>query len=79
MTTMAERNVTQKPKAIPAKIEKRIAELVQLEEFDAGDVAHCRAAYWSARDDWHQILVDCYAAAQQRQQRAAPAAGKGAR
>jgi hypothetical protein len=76
---MGERNVTKKPQPLPAKIESRIAELVQFEEFDAGDVAHCRAAYWGARNDWHKILIDCYEAAQQRQQRAAPVALVGAR
>jgi hypothetical protein len=63
---MDERNVTQKPQPLPEKIENRIAELVHLEEFGAGDVAHCRAAYWGARNDWHKILVDCYASARER-------------
>jgi hypothetical protein len=29
-------------------------------------VRHCRASYWDARDDWHKILIDCYAAAMDR-------------
>jgi len=63
---MAERNVTETARPLPQKIERRLAELVQMEEFDAGDVAHCRAAYWSAREDWHQILIDCFERASQR-------------
>lgn len=64
MTTMAERNMTQKP--LPPKIEGRLRELVQMGEFDQGDIAHCHRAYWSARDDWHKILIDCYDMAKQR-------------
>lgn len=60
MTTMGERNVTEKPAPLPQKIERRLAELVQLGEFDQGDVRHCRTSYWSARDDWHKILIDCH-------------------
>lgn len=60
MTTMAERNVTEKARALPHKIERRMADLVQMGEFDQLDVAHCRRTYWSARDDWHQILIGCY-------------------
>lgn len=47
-------------KPLPPKIEKRLAELVGMGEFDQGDVHHCRTSYWSARDDWHKILVDCH-------------------
>ena len=47
-------------KPLPQKIERRLAELVDMGEFDQGDVKHCRATYWSARDDWHTILVDCH-------------------
>ena len=62
-------------KPLPPKIEKRLAELVGMGEFDQGDVHHCRTSYWSARDDWHKILVDCHDAALQRlQESAAPAA-----
>lgn len=53
-------------RALPHKIELRMNELVQMGEFDQLDVAHCRRTYWSARADWHQILIDCYATAQQR-------------
>ena len=60
MTTMAERNVTEKPQPLPPKIERRLAELVQMGEFDQGDVRHCRTSYWAARDDWHKILIDCH-------------------
>jgi len=68
MTTMAQRKVTETQRALPPKIEKRLADLAQLGEFDQGDVNHCRRSYWGARDDWHQILIDCYAAALARQQ-----------
>lgn len=53
-------------KPLPPKIEKRLADLVGMGEFDQGDVHHCRTSYWSARDDWHKILVDCHDAAQRR-------------
>lgn len=66
MTTMAERNVNEKQRALPGKIEQRLADLVQMGEFDQGDVNHCRASYWAARDDWHKILIDCYEAARKR-------------
>ena len=65
---MAKTNVPDQRQQLPPKIEARLADLVGMEEFDQGDVAHCRATYWSARDDWHTILIDCYAAAVQRQQ-----------
>jgi hypothetical protein len=68
MTTMGERKVTEKQQPLPPKIERRLADLVQLEEFDQGDVRHCRCSYWGARDAWHQILIDCYAVALARQQ-----------
>lgn len=55
--------MTQKRIELPSKIENRLAELGEMGEFDGADVAHCRATYWSARADWHTILVDCYAAA----------------
>jgi hypothetical protein len=35
-------------------------------EFDQGDLAHCRRSYWTARADWHKILIDCYNAALER-------------
>jgi len=60
MTTMAERNVNEKLQPLPPKVERRLAELVQMGEFDQGDVRHCRTSYWSARDDWHKILIDCH-------------------
>jgi len=63
MMSMDERNVT---KPLPPKIEKRLAELVQMGEFDRGDVNHCRSSYWSARNDWHTILIDCYDEAARR-------------
>lgn len=64
---MGERNVNEKPRALPQKIEQRLADLVQLGEFDQGDVQHCRRSYWGARDDWHQILIACYDSALARQ------------
>jgi hypothetical protein len=68
MTTMAERNVNEKTQPLPQKIEIRLAELVQMGEFDRGDVAHCRTSYWAAREDWHRILIDCYDTALERLQ-----------
>ena len=49
-----------KPKPLPPKIEQRLAELLRLGEFDQGEVAWCRRAYWGARDDWHTTLINCY-------------------
>lgn len=60
---MGDRNVSVERCALPEKIEKRLDTLVQMGEFDQGDVQHCRHSYWSARDDWHKILIDCYQAA----------------
>jgi hypothetical protein len=68
MTTMGERKVNENQRALPGKIEQRLADLVGLGEFDQGDVHHCRTSYWAARDDWHKILVDCYDTALARQQ-----------
>ncbi|MEX5744673.1 hypothetical protein [Massilia sp. X63] len=56
--------MNQKP--LPPKIEGRLAELRNMGEFDQGDVSHCRRTYWSAREDWHKILIDCYDMAKQR-------------
>lgn len=64
MTTMANENVNEKP--LPAKIEKRLAELTEMGEFDQGDERHCRRTYWDAREDWHKILIDCYEMALRR-------------
>lgn len=66
---MAGRNVNAAPRALPPKIEKRLADLVSMNEFDQRDVRHCRASYWGARDDWHKILIDCYDEAMRRQAR----------
>jgi hypothetical protein len=70
---MAETNANEKLKQyaesayeLPPRIEQRLADLVQLGEFDQGDVEHCRRDYWGARGDWHTILIDCYHQAQQR-------------
>lgn len=51
---------------LPAKIEALLAELVRMEEFNQGDLAHCRATHWSARHDWHKILIDCYSVGTRR-------------
>lgn len=61
---MGKTNVIDKP--LPAKIEKRLADLVGMGEFGQDDVAHCRRTYWTAREDWHQILIDCYEMAKTR-------------
>lgn len=67
MTTMAIENVTNKPRPLPLKIEHRLAELLRLGEFDRDEVAWCRRTYWSARDDWHTTLINCYQVALARQ------------
>ena len=51
---------------IPEKIEKRLMELLKMEEFDMQEVELCRATYWSARSDWHITLVNCYDSAIER-------------
>ncbi|WP_426195067.1 hypothetical protein [Massilia sp. DWR3-1-1] len=60
---MGERKVNQ---PLPEKIERRLAELLALDEFDEGEVTWCRRSYWDARDDWHKILVACYDMTQRR-------------
>lgn len=71
---MAKTNVNDQHQPLPEKIERRLAELLSMGEFDQGDMAHCRRTYWAARADWHKILVDCHdaAIARQRAARAAP-------
>lgn len=68
---MAKTNVNFQHQPLPEKIERRIAELIEMGEFDQQDVDHCRSTYWAARGVWHEILVACYETALQRQQRAA--------
>ena len=63
MTTMGGRKVNQ---PLPEKIEHRLTELLALGEFDEGEATWCRRSYWSARDDWHKILVACHDMAQRR-------------
>ena len=63
---MAKTNVTASTPALPTKIEKRLADLQQMGEFDQGEVEWCRRDYWSARSDWHTILVACFEQAQRR-------------
>lgn len=63
---MAKTNVTPSTPPLPAKIEKRLADLQQMGEFDQREVEWCRRAYWSARSDWHVILVACFEQAQRR-------------
>lgn len=63
---MDKRKASAAPRQLPPKIEARLAELRQMGEFDASEVRWCRATYWAARDDWHQILVACYEQATQR-------------
>lgn len=63
---MDKRNASPGTRALPAKIEARLAELLQMGEFDANEVSWCRATYWAARDDWHQILIACYDQAKKR-------------
>jgi hypothetical protein len=64
---MAKTNANDQHQALPQKIERRLAELLSMGEFDQGDLAHCRGSYWTARADWHKILIDCYDAALARQ------------
>lgn len=67
---MAKTNANDQHQALPQKIEQRLDELLSMGEFDQGDVAHCRCSYWSARADWHKILVDCHDATLARQRAA---------
>lgn len=53
-------------KALPERVEKRLADLVEMEEFDMEEVGYCRQTYWEDRDGWHQTLVNCFDRAQQR-------------
>ncbi len=63
---MDKSNAAPARRQLPPKIEARLNELLRMGEFDDEEVRWCRAAYWSARDDWHQILIACYAQAQAR-------------
>lgn len=58
---------------LPPKIEKRLADLVAMGEFNLTEVEECRRGYWNARDEWHTILINCYDRAQKRQAAAPPA------
>lgn len=53
-------------KPLPERVEKRLADLVEMQEFDAEEVECCRQTYWDDRDGWHSILIGCYDRAQQR-------------
>lgn len=46
--------------ALPEKIEARLAELVQMKEFNVAEVEECRRTYWARRAEWHTILVNCH-------------------
>ncbi len=52
--------------SLPAKIESRLMELVQMKEFNGDEVALCRRTYWQRRPEWHAILVNCHNAALKR-------------
>ena len=60
---MAKTNAIPVQQPLPTKIETRLADLLALGEFDLAEVTWCRRAYWAARADWHQILIDCHARA----------------
>lgn len=53
-------------KALPAKVEKRLSDLLEMEEFDMEEVRCCRQTYWEDRDGWHSILINTYERALQR-------------
>lgn len=53
-------------KDLPPKIEKRLGDLVEMEEFDMEEVRCCRQTYWEDRDTWHQTLINCFERAQER-------------
>lgn len=55
-----------KLRPLPAKIEKRLADLVGMGEFDSSEVEHCRETYWDDRDGWHQVLIHTYDRAKER-------------
>lgn len=52
--------VQKNTEALPAKIESRLAELVQMKEFNLAEVDECRRTYWARRGEWHTILVNCH-------------------
>lgn len=58
--------VQKNTKALPAKIENRLTELVKMKEFNVAEVALCRRTYWERRAEWHAILVNCHNAALKR-------------
>ncbi|CAB3861153.1 hypothetical protein EUC41_31105 [Achromobacter denitrificans] len=52
--------------ALPAKIESRLMELLQMGEFNLSEVEECRRTYWARRGEWHTILVNCHNRALER-------------
>ena len=52
--------VQKNTEALPVKIENRLMELVQMKEFNLGEVEECRRTYWVHRAEWHTILVNCH-------------------
>lgn len=52
--------VQKNAEALPAKIENRLMELVQMKEFNLVEVEECRRTYWARRGEWHTILVNCH-------------------
>lgn len=53
-------------RALPPRVEQRLSDLVEMEEFDLEEVRHCRQTYWDDREGWHGILISCFDRAQQR-------------
>lgn len=62
-----------KDRDLPAKIEKRLADLVAMKKFNMQEVEYCRSTYWNRfpdgtaqRHEWHSLLVSCFDRAQAR-------------
>lgn len=51
---------------LPEKVEKRLSDLVAMDEFQVDEVEMCRQDYWRDRDFWHGILIRCFDRARER-------------
>lgn len=47
-------------KELPPRVEQRLSDLVEMEEFDMEEVRYCRQTYWDDREGWHSILINCF-------------------
>lgn len=51
---------------LPGRVEKRLSDLVAMDEFQADEVEMCRQDYWRDRDFWHGTLIRAFERAKER-------------